>query len=201
MEKHTLDACKRWNSIEMKILLMSRYSNDGASSRYRCYQYLPFLEKNGCHVVLVPLLSNKYIQAIYSGKHIPFWDVLSKIIERIKWLSRKEDFDFVWVQQEYFPWFRYWLEVLLNRLQLPYVVDYDDAFFHRYDLNQSSIVRSLLSTKIDRVMQAASVVVAGNEYIARRASDVNARKIKVLPTVVDLSNYQEKGRPPMTSSG
>ena len=33
-----------------KILLLSRYDNLGASSRYRFYQYLPYLRKKGIEI-------------------------------------------------------------------------------------------------------------------------------------------------------
>ena len=47
-------------------------------------------------------------------------------------------------------------------------------------------MRFFLAKKIDRVMQNATVVVAGNEYIAERAREAGAAKVTVLPTVVDF---------------
>ena len=38
---------------------------------------------------------------------------------------------------------------------LPYVADFDDAEFHRYDRHRFAPVRSLLGKKIDGVMRGA----------------------------------------------
>jgi glycosyltransferase involved in cell wall biosynthesis len=72
---------------------------------------------------------------------------------------------------------------------VPYVVDYDDAVFHRYDQHQSPVVRRLLGKKIDRVMRDAALVVAGNEYIKTRARLAGAKRVEIIPTVVDLNRY------------
>ena len=59
----------------MKVLLLSRYGNLGASSRYRSYQFLPFLQNNGVEVITIPLLDDDYLLSKYAGK-----SVLLKII-------------------------------------------------------------------------------------------------------------------------
>ncbi|MCZ6596580.1 MAG: glycosyltransferase family 1 protein, partial [Planctomycetota bacterium] len=40
----------------MRVLLLSRYGELGASSRMRSYQYLPALERAGIDVTVAPLL-------------------------------------------------------------------------------------------------------------------------------------------------
>jgi glycosyltransferase involved in cell wall biosynthesis len=101
-------------------------------------------------------------------------------------LTRASAFDLLWVEKELFPWIPAWFESLLN---IPYVVDYDDAVFHRYDLHSSKIVRALLGRKIDRVMRHARLVIAGNEYLAERASQAGAPRVECVPSVVDVSRY------------
>ena len=81
-------------------------------------------------------------------------------------------YDLIWLEKEALPWLPTWVEIA--RLQgLPYVVDYDDAWFHRYENHWSS---PMLGHKIDKVMQVAQVVVAGNDYLARRARQAGARQ-------------------------
>lgn len=53
---------------------------------------------------------------------------------------------------------------------IPLIADYDDAVFHRYDQHCLMAVRALLGRKIDAVMQRANLVLAGNEYLAKRAA-------------------------------
>jgi len=75
-------------------------------------------------------------------------------------MLRAGRFDAVWVEKEILPWVPAWLELGLFPAKVPLVVDYDDAVFHRYDQHQSSLVRTLLGRKIDRVMLRADLVVA-----------------------------------------
>lgn len=73
---------------------------------------------------------------------------------------------------------------------IPFVVDLDDAMYHRYDEHPLGLVRRLLGTKMDRLMQRSSAVVAGNRYIADRALAAGAPVVEVVPTVVDLDRYR-----------
>jgi glycosyltransferase involved in cell wall biosynthesis len=93
------------------------------------------------------------------------------------------------LEKEALPWLPAWLELLLLRGRTPYLVDYDDAVFHRYDQHSASVVRWLLGQKIDRVMQNARLVIAGNDYLANRATQAGAKWVEILPTVVDIDRY------------
>jgi len=100
-----------------------------------------------------------------------------------------DQFDAVWLEYELFPWLPAWGEALLKTLRVPYVVDYDDAVFHRYDLHSHALVRGVLGKKIDRVMRMATAVTVGNAYLAERAHKAGATHIEYLPTAVDLDRY------------
>jgi len=75
---------------------------------------------------------------------------------------------------------------------VPYVADYDDALFHRYDCHANPWVRRLLGQKIDSVMRHAAIVIAGNNYLAERAYRAGANRVEIIPTVVDTERYQPK---------
>jgi len=47
----------------------------------------------------------------------------------------------------------------------------------------------VLGRKIDRVMAAATLVIAGNGYLAERARAAGAAAVEILPTVIDLERY------------
>lgn len=97
-------------------------------------------------------------------------------------------YDLVWLEKEAFPWVPYLVERLfLGRV--PYLVDYDDAVYHRYDQHGSGVVRRLLGTKIDQVMANAALVTAGNEYLAEKARASGAGRVEIVPTVVDICRY------------
>ena len=173
----------------MNCLLLSRYGRLGASSRMRFYQYLPFLESQRIHVETAALLDDSYIRNINSGNSTDWPSILGSYMQRVRSLARSRQFDLVWVEAEIFPWLPHWAELWLSWKRLPYVVDYDDAAFHRYDLHSVKAVRWLLGRKIDQVMKRAALVVAGNSYLANRARQAGSGRIVILPTVVDLRRY------------
>ena len=115
--------------------------------------------------------------------------VLTAYIRRIARLLAVRHFDLLWVEKELFPWIPFQFENLFLGRQIPCVMDYDDAVFHRYDRHGSSLVRSLLGRKIDALMRRARTVVAGNQYLADRASSAGAANIEYLPSVVDTDRY------------
>jgi len=152
------------------------------------YQYLPYLWDAGVDVTVAPLFGDDYVRDLYGGK-VARLSVLKAYVARLGFMLRAGRFDAVWVEKEILPWVPAWLELGLFPAKVPLVVDYDDAVFHRYDQHQSSLVRTLLGRKIDRVMLRADLVVAGNEYLASRARIAGAARVEILPTVVDMARY------------
>jgi glycosyltransferase involved in cell wall biosynthesis len=173
----------------MRCLLLSRYGPLGASSRIRSYQYLKFLETQGIHVSVEPFLSDDYLRELYTVRRRQWKTISRAYVRRLISLLSCRHYDLLWIEYELFPWLPAWVEWLLSYNAVPYVVDYDDAVFHRYDMNPSWVARSLLSKKIDRVMKLARLVTVGNNYLAERARNAGAQRVECLPTVVDLARY------------
>jgi hypothetical protein len=169
----------------LKVILFSKYSRMGASSRLRSMQYLPLLAEQGIDVEVCELFPDAYLKARYGGsafsakKHV--WKYYWR---RAVQLFRAPPGSVLWIEAELFPYLPYWLESMLRRSATPFVAEYDDALFHNYDLSSHSLVRRVLGKKIDRVMQHASCVIAGNGYLAARASQAAAQRVERIPTVV-----------------
>jgi len=173
----------------MNILLLSRYSPLGASSRVRFYQYLPYLEAEGIHVTVANLLENDYLQDLYLGRRRHFGAIIGAYIRRLGYLFKSNRFDLVWLEYEILPWLPAGAETILSSLGIPYVVDYDDAVFHRYNMHPHALVRGLLGHKIDVIMRRAALVTVGNEYLRDYALKVGAREVEYIPSVIDLKRY------------
>jgi glycosyltransferase involved in cell wall biosynthesis len=86
--------------------------------------------------------------------------------------------------------------MILSLFKIPYIVDYDDAIFHNYDLNNRKIIYYALGGKIKTIMKDAALVIAGNEYIAKYAKNARAARIEIIPTVIDLKRYNIGNRLP-----
>jgi glycosyltransferase involved in cell wall biosynthesis len=173
----------------VKVLLLSRYERVGASSRLRSYQYLDYLRRAGCDVSVNALLSDVYVRQLYQGKSPSVVDVCRGYVRRLKSVLRAHEYDLLWIERELLPWVPNIVERFVLPAKVPYVVDFDDAVFHRYDMHPKVVVRRMLGRKIDAVMHHATTVIVGNEYLRERAVAAGARCVEVLPTVVDLARY------------
>lgn len=172
----------------MRILLLSRYDRLGASSRLRSFQYIPYLESKGWQVEVSPLFSDHYVQNLYGGSSL-FVEVIKGYWQRLRALITVKQYDLIWIEKEIFPFMPASAEWLLNKLGIVYLVDYDDALFHRYDKHRNVFVRMILGNKIDTVMNNAKLVVVGNDYLVQRALNAGSKRVEFIPTVIDLGRY------------
>lgn len=175
----------------MKVLYLTKYTAKGASSRMRSFQYFSYLESSDLKITVRPFFNDTYLDMLYSGKK-SLMIVLLAYLKRFFVIFTVLKFDRIVIEYEIFPYFPAWFEKLFYRLGVKYIVDYDDAIFHNYDLNSNKLIRKLLGNKIDQIMKFSSVVVAGNQYLANRAKSAGANKILIIPTVIDLENYKVK---------
>lgn len=175
----------------MKVLLLTRYGPQGASSRLRSFQFLPELRVTGVECLVSPLFDDELLKKKYERGSYSAGGVLTAYWRRILVLLKRDGFDLLWVEKEALPWLPTWLERLLLR-GVPYVLDFDDAIFHNYDLHRFALVRNIYGKRIDDLMARARIVVAGNQYLAARAIAAGASQVEVVPTVVDITRYLPK---------
>jgi glycosyltransferase involved in cell wall biosynthesis len=173
----------------MRLLFLTRYAWNGASSRYRSFQYFPFLEQAGfeCHVE--PLFDEAYLIHRYQSGSAHVGDIFRGFLRRLAVLLTVRSYELVVIEYELIPYFPAILERWLYWLGVRYLVDYDDAIFHRYDTHQSKLVRIFIGQKIAGVIRRASVVTAGNQYIANYALRSGASRVEIIPTVINLQRY------------
>jgi len=176
----------------MKILYLTKYSRNGASSRLRSYHYFPLLEKEGLVVTVKPFFDEDYLNNIYTKKKISILKLLSFYFRRFVVLFSILKYDKVVLEKELFPYFFSWFEKTLFVLKVKYIVDYDDAIFHNYDLSTNKFIRFFLKNKIDDVMKYSDCVLVGNDYLADKATQSGAKKIILFPTVIDVDRYHLK---------
>ena len=174
--------------IILKILAFTRYGVNGASSRLRTYQYIDGLRTFNIYIEPSPLFGVNYINRLYSGRGRSFFIVSASYIKRFFKLFSVLKYDLVIIEKELFPYLPSIFERLFDFFKIRYVVDYDDAVFHRYDQSNNFYLR-LFSKKIDLIMRKSSLVICGNEYLAERAKKANSKRIEIIPTVVDMDKY------------
>lgn len=172
----------------VRILSLTRFGRLGASSRLRTLQYFPILKTSSLSIVNQPLIDNPALSHLYRAGSYSLTDLAKAYLRRFTTLWRSSTFDLIWIEKECLPWVPYFLEAALLK-GLAYVLDYDDAVFHTYDLHRSPAVRSFFGDRLDRLMAKASLVVVGNQYLADRAHAAGSPWVEIVPTAVDLLRY------------
>lgn len=170
------------------ILLLSRYTRLGASSRLRTLQYLPYLKRESFNIQVAPFFDDSYLNSLYM-EHTNRRSTLSYMLQRMSQINAKPAPDIIWLEKEALPWVPWLIERTILPRGIPIVSDYDDAIFHRYDKHRLGLIRSILGNKIKRIMASSALVMAGNPYLADHARRANASQIQIVPTVIDLDNY------------
>ena len=179
----------------MKVLLLSKYPRKGASSRLRSLQYISPLANEGIEVIVSSLFDDKYLSLLYEEGKRSGRRSLMFYLKRLFVLLTVYRYDLVWIEKELFPYFPAIFERLLSLFGVKYVVDYDDAIFHNYDLAGNGLVRMALGRKIDTVMAKSACVIAGNHYLASHARQAGAARVEIIPTVVDHTRYSHLHTP------
>lgn len=175
----------------MKILFLTRFGQQGASSRLRALQYVYWFESTAIEYIVSPMFDDAMLLRKYQRRDYSMIDLLTAYWRRIHALMDVNQFDLVWIEKEALPCLPAWFESWLLR-KVPYVLDFDDAIFHNYDLHKSAFIRYIFGRRIDSLMKDAQLVVAGNQYLADRAIVAGAKRVEIIPTVIDLLRYTPK---------
>jgi glycosyltransferase involved in cell wall biosynthesis len=171
----------------IKILGLALYGDLAASNRVRLGQYKSELNKYEIILQIEPLLDNDYLKNMFDGGRISIYKIVISYFKRIITLLKILDYDLVIIHCELFPFFPAFMEKLF--LRKPYIYDFDDAWFLRYQNSRYSLVNSILGKKFENNIKNAAAVIAGNSNLAGYAVKFNPN-IYVLPSVVDTRIYK-----------
>ena len=175
---------------KIKVLALTRYGALGASSRMRFLQFLPALASEGIEIEVQSLFDDETLSLKYEQGNYGLATVLQCFVKRISIMRKRNLYDLLWIEKEALPWWPLWLE--RSMLQgIPYILDYDDAWFHNYDLHRLKLVRQLFGHRLDELMANATLVIGGNQYLTQRAQHAGAPWVEMLPTVIDLERYSK----------
>jgi glycosyltransferase involved in cell wall biosynthesis len=178
----------RTTSLSKRVLFLPRHDTLAASCRHRITQYVPYLRERGFDCTISPFFSNHYVEVLVNEGRKSSVEVARGAARRVMALLSAGRQDLLVIQSELFPYFPPLVERLLRGAGIPYVLDFDDAFFHTYDQHQRHSVRWLLGDKIAEIIRGARMNMAGSPYLAEYARKCGGR-VEVVPTVVDLNRY------------
>lgn len=174
----------------IRVLGLSLYGSQAASHRVRLSQFQPGLAVQGIELHIQSLLGDAYLHRTFSGARPSIRQLQLDYCERLDTLRDARNFDLAILHCELFRLLPAWLEQRF--LTIPYIYDFDDAFFLKYQTGRLAVLRPLLGHKFDRVISRAVAVTAGNQYLAAYAQRFNSH-VSVLPSVVDTQHYRPGG--------
>jgi glycosyltransferase involved in cell wall biosynthesis len=177
----------------IRLLALSLYGPLAASTRYRLEQYAPGLAEHGIDFQTHHLLGDEYLRCRFEGLRPSAAPLLKAGWERLSLLLNRQQFDAVMLYAELFPFLPDRLERRMLR-SLPYVYDFDDAFYLKYRRGRFGFLRPALGGKFDALIAGAAAVTAGSGILAEYARQHNSNT-SLLPTVVDTQRYQSAPRP------
>lgn len=165
---------------KIKVLFLTKYSEKGASSRYRFYNYRSYLEKNNISPVYKPLFEDSYLNQVYKGnKFKKLFLGIFFILKRIIFLLfQTKGYDHFVIEAELFPHFNFGLDHFFIKKMKSFSLDFDDNISANYQ-NTSK------QDKIPKLIKLANFVTVGNHWYF---SEFEGNLI-YLPTVIDLNKY------------
>jgi glycosyltransferase involved in cell wall biosynthesis len=176
-------------SPQPKILALATYPESAAATRFRLTQMLPYLQAGGWETEFEPFVDDEFLSGFYtkgSGPEKARY-LAARSIKRLALAIGASRVDAIFIQREAALIGPPYAEFVLHSLKrLPIIFDFDDAI---WDLNLTMsthpIAARLLKdpNKCWHTMRRAAGIIAGSNYLAARAREVNAN-VMVVPTVV-----------------
>jgi len=177
-----------------RLLALAAYPERSAATRFRLSGVLPYLRARGWDVRFEPFVDDAFLRSFYTqGNRLRKASYLAtRSLQRLGSTLRASGFDAVFIQREAAFVGPAYTELILHALKgLPIIFDFDDAIWH-FDLARSThpLAARLLKdpTKCWYTMRRAACVIAGSNYLADRALEVNPN-VHVVPTVVSANEW------------
>ena len=161
------------------------------SQRFRIEQWEPLLRARGVEITYKPFETKELNAVLYKQGRMSekLRLVMKSLARRFSEVRAARDYDAVYVLREAAllgpPLFERWIA----RAGVPFIFDFDDAVFVPYVSPSNGYLSYLkFPGKTRSICRLAAHVMAGNEYLADYAREVNDR-VTIVPTTIDTEKY------------
>ena len=167
----------------MRILYFSKASEIGPSSRYRIFQYLPYLHSRDVDVVVRPLFGPTYFWLL-TWRILWLKTIAKTIYTLARFLKRGTDLlsigavDLIVIEGQLFPYLGPIVERILSKRH-KVVIELDDAIYLTYRHER----------KIPAILRVSQGAIVGNATLARYARSYTPN-VHIVPTVVDTERFR-----------
>jgi hypothetical protein len=164
---------------DVKALFLTRYGYLGASSRYRVYQYVDYLESEGIKCRIIPFFADTLISKV---------SYVTRMLPGALWA------DVVFLQKVLFR--EDYLGVLM-RFNDALVFDFDDAMYAAVESQAerpgAAQVMENVRRKLANTLRKSSQVIAANDTLAAFARSYSDA-VTIIPTSIDVQRYPLKSQ-------
>ena len=171
--------------VSMHLRVRTMYPHFTPGPRVRWWSFAPFLESEGVRVSVETTMSETAYRSLVSG---PVSGKIASVVAASRSALQRAP------SEDLFGVYRLATPTRLPGVDPPRqldVYDYDDALFHG-DMSEGN--RSLLDSRLEsdrwaRYVERSRLVIAGNEYLAAPARELNSN-VHVVPSCVDPARLE-----------
>jgi glycosyltransferase involved in cell wall biosynthesis len=182
----------------LRILVLPLYP-DEFSSRVRVGAFLPWLEKAGYLLHVIPAVTrDTFVNCYQKGQERQREYHLHELFRRIWSFLQSDAYDFIWVQKGYalFPW--QGLNFIRRRFNGRLVFDLDDDVLEFPPVRLDGWKRLVGNpNQVQSLVQQADLVLCGNPSLVDKYSLLNPQTV-LFPSTIPLESYPSS--PPPGSS-
>ncbi len=178
----------------LRVLFLPLYPELGASSRYRVYQYLPYLRALGMSVDVQSFMDERLFRLSYTRGRLPSkaWGWLKATVRRFNYLRSWREYDIIYIQRDLLPLLPPWVERNLSQRGAILVLDIDDALYIGKASRHTPLTQYLKpKDKLVSVLSLVNCVVAGNPFLRDKASDY-CPDARFLPVAESVSRFENQ---------
>lgn len=180
---------------KLRVLFLTRYPVDGASSRYRVHQYIPHLEQMGVSCTVQSFMDPQMYRLSFTVGGVPrkLWATGKAVLRRVAAVARHREYDVVYMQRELLPFGPPWLERWMQRRGTKLCFDYDDALFIKKPSRFNPLATLFRAPgKVLELFGLVDRVVAGNDWLRDQAAQHGADAV-TLEVAEDVSRMPAPG--------
>ncbi len=180
---------------KVKVYFLTPTDETGASSRYRVYQFLNYLEEIEYEVY--PFLTEKIYKEFKNGN---IFKLLIKvpllILKRISLLFKIKKGSLLFVHRDIIPFGPMIFEKIFKLKKCKIILDLDDAVYCNEIEEIASKKNRILykfkyGKRFDSAIKNADLIICGNRFIESHSKMFNKNTI-IIPTVIDTEKIKVK---------
>jgi glycosyltransferase involved in cell wall biosynthesis len=167
--------------------------NRSPGQRYRCEQYISYLQDAGFECTYSPVIANqREDDALYRSVNLrdKILIFFKSFIRRINDVIRAGRYDIVFIYREAFPTGWVFFEKLLKMRGAKIILDFDDAIWLPTVSEVNKSLQWLKNpAKVNEIIALSDLTITGNSYLANYARQFN-KNVIVFPSTINLNYYR-----------